>query len=411
MKYAILVCDGASDWKIPELGNKTIFEAAKIPNMDFMAANGRMGLLKTIPDSMKPGSECANMTIMGYNPETELTGRGPLEALSSGVEMSKTDLAYRCNLITIKDGLIKDYSSGHITTEESKPLIKAVDEELGSEGVRFFPGVQYRHILRLNGNRFSEDIELTPPHDELDQPYTKFLVKPDNPDDKRAVYTADYMNTLIEKSRKVLLNHPINEQRREENKNQATNVWFWSGGKKPNIEPFKEKYGLTGSVISAVDLIFGLGIAAGLEPIHIKGATGLPDTNYEGKATAGIESLKERDFVFIHVEATDEMGHAGDYDRKKSALEDFDRKIVKPFLEAEKQFDDQLVICVLPDHPTPCEIRTHSREAVPFVIYNPHQEIGEHPKRKFTEENGKGGELGQLETGEAFMTTLLGISE
>lgn len=408
MKYLILICDGASDWPIEELGNKTIFEATETPCMDWIANLGQMGTFKTIPDGMHPGSEVANMSIMGYRPEKDLTGRGPLEALSARVPLSKTDITFRCNLITINNGLIEDYSSGHITTEESKPLIEHIQAQLKEDGVDFFPGVQYRHILRLDGKKYSEKLKLTPPHDQLDKPCKDFLAKPNDPNDEKAIYTADFINKLIEKSYKPLIEHEINKNRAKNGKRMATNVWPWGGGKKPEIEPFNKKYGLTGSVISAVDLVFGLGIAAGLEPIHVEGATGLPDTNYRGKVKAGLKELKKKDFVYLHVEAIDEMGHTGNPKRKIAALRDFDLKIVKPFIEAEKEFNNELVITVLPDHPTPCEIRTHTNEPVPFAIYNPKNDLKAKSSRKYSEKAGKEGEFGLIENGEEFMRLFLG---
>ncbi len=408
MKYLILICDGASDWPIEELGNKTIFEATETPCMDWIANLGQMGTFKTIPDGMHPGSEVANMSIMGYRPEKDLTGRGPLEALSARVPLSKTDITFRCNLITINNGLIEDYSSGHITTEESKPLIEHIQAQLKEDGVDFFPGVQYRHILRLDGKKYSEKLKLTPPHDQLDKPCKDFLAKPNDPNDEKAIYTADFINKLIEKSYKPLIEHEINKNRAKNGKRMATNVWPWGGGKKPEIEPFNKKYGLTGSVISAVDLVFGLGIAAGLEPIHVEGATGLPDTNYRGKVKAGLKELKKKDFVYLHVEAIDEMGHTGNPKRKIAALRDFDLKIVKPFIEAEKEFNNELVIAVLPDHPTPCEIRTHTNEPVPFAIYNPKNDLKAKSSRKYSEKAGKEGEFGLIENGEEFMRLFLG---
>lgn len=407
MKYVILICDGAADWPIEELGNKTIFEATETKNLDWIASRGQMGMLKTVPEGMDPDSTSANMSIMGYRPKKNLTGRGPLEALSLGVPLSKTDIAFRCNLITINEGLIKDYSAGHITTQESTPLINYIQSQLKSEGVDFFPGVQYRHILRLDGNRFSEYVSTTPPHDQLDKPYKDFLAKPHDPNDEKVKITADFINELIEKSNRLLINHEINKNRAKNGKRMATHIWPWSGGKKQDIEPFNVKYGLNGSVISAVDLIFGLGIAAGLEPIHIKGATGLPDTNYEGKVAAALEELKKKDFVYLHVEATDEMAHTGDPKKKMSALKNFDQYIVKPFIEAEEEFNNEIVIAVLPDHSTPCEIRTHSNEPVPFAIYNPRKSSKIKPTRKYSEKSGKEGEYGLIENGEDFLRLFL----
>ncbi|MFO8019162.1 MAG: cofactor-independent phosphoglycerate mutase [Promethearchaeia archaeon] len=410
-KYIILICDGGADWPIEELGNKTIFEAAKLPHLDWIATHGKMGMLKTIPEGMAPGSECANMTIMGYRPEKDLTGRGPLEALSAKVPLNDTDLAFRCNFITIKKGIIADYSSGHISSEESKPIIASLQSKLHDEGVDFFHGVQYRHILRLDGERFSANMELTPPHDQLGEPYRQFLPRPLDPDNGKAVKTAAYLRKLIEKSHAILVDHEINKKRQAENKEMATHIWPWSGGKKPTIEPFEQKFGLKGSVISAVDLIFGLGIAAGMDPIHVKGATGLPNTNYSGKVSAALNELRQKDLVYLHIEATDEMGHTGIPQKKIAAIKAFDQYIVKPFIDAEEEFNNQLVIAVLPDHPTPCKIRTHSREPVPFAIYNPEDNSKNLKQRNYTEEAGKKGEYGLIPDGELFMRLFLGKEE
>jgi 2,3-bisphosphoglycerate-independent phosphoglycerate mutase len=407
MKYLILIPDGAADRPIHSFGNKTIFEATDTPNLDFIARKGKMGLLKTIPDGMNPGSECANMSIMGYDPKSDLTGRGPLEALSAGVSLGDQDLAFRCNLITVSDGLIKDYSSGHIPTKEAIPLIKQLQKELGGDGVDFFPGVQYRHILRLSGEKFSEKLILTPPHDQLNKPYKQFLPKPMDTSDEKAQITADLLNELIEASYSILINHEINKTRKMKKERRATHIWPWGGGKKPKVEPFKKKYGLSGSVISAVDLIFGLGIAAGMDPIHVEGATGLPDTNYQGKVDAALKELEQKDFVYLHIEAIDEMGHSGDPEKKSAALRDFDQLIVKPFLEAEKKFNNKLKIAVLPDHPTPCSLQTHTREPVPFAIYDPTNESRDNQERGFSEKSASKGELGLIEKGEDFMRLFL----
>ncbi|MBY9007009.1 MAG: cofactor-independent phosphoglycerate mutase [Candidatus Lokiarchaeota archaeon] len=405
MKYIILVCDGAADWPIEELGNKTIFEASRTPYLDKIASIGRMGLLKTVPDGMKPGSECANMSIMGYRPEQNLTGRGPLEALSAGVSLKESDIAFRCNLITIEDDLIKDYSSGHITTEEGGVLINYIQSNLKKDGIDFFPGVQYRHILRLDGNIYSEEIDTTPPHDVLDQDYKQFLPKPKDIKDEKANKTATDIIELIEQSSNLLINHEINKKRQSQGKRMATHIFPWSGGKKPNIEPFSKKFGLNGSVISAVDLIFGIGIAVGLEPIYVEGATGLPDTNYKGKVKAALKQLEHKEFVYLHIEAIDEMAHSGDYQKKMKALEDFDQFIVKPIFEAEDKFNQELCIAILPDHPTPCKIRTHSKDPVPFVIYNPQKKINK--SRIFSEKNAEKGDYGLIENGESFMNLFI----
>lgn len=407
MKYIILICDGAADWPIKELGNKTIFEAADTPSMDWIANHGQMGMLKTIPEGLDPGSGYANMTIMGYRPEKDFTGRGPLEALSAGVKLSKTDIAFRCNLITITEGLIEDYSSGHIPTEESKILIEHIQFQLKENGVDFFPGVQYRHILRLNGNKFSENIISTPPHDQLSKPYKEFLPKSNDLDDEKANMTADYIIKLIERSHKPLIEHKINKNRAKNGKRMATHIWPWGGGIKPNIEPFNKKYGLNGSVISAVDLIFGIGIAAGLKPVRVEGATGLPDTNYKGKVEAALKELKEKDIAYLHVEAIDEMGHTGHPKKKITALKDFDQYIIKPFIDTQDEFNNELVIVVLADHATPCKIRTHSNEPVPFAIYNPKKESKIISSREYSEKSGEEGEFGLIENGEEFMKLIL----
>lgn len=407
-KFIIVICDGAADWPIEELDNKTILEATETPNLDWLATHGKMGMLRTIPNGMVPGSECANMTIMGYRPEKDLTGRGPLEALSAQVPLNNTDLAFRCNLITIDDGIIKDYSSGHITSKESKPIIETLQNELHQNGVDFFHGVQYRHILRLDGKRFSANISLTPPHDQLGKSYKEFLPKILDSENQKSKKTVQFLRSLIEKSNDILLNHEINLKRHKQGKRMATHIWPWSGGKKPQIESFEVKYGLKGSVISAVDLIFGLGIAAGMEPVHVEGATGLPNTNYRGKVTAAIRELKKKDFVYLHIEAIDEMGHTGIPKKKMAALKDFDNYIVRPLIEAGKKFNEDLVIAVLPDHPTPCKIRTHTDEPVPFVIFDPiAQRIPSEP-RKFTEKVARHGELGLINNGEDFMNLFLG---
>ncbi|TXT62223.1 MAG: 2,3-bisphosphoglycerate-independent phosphoglycerate mutase [Promethearchaeota archaeon] len=412
MKYIILICDGAADWPIEELGNKTIFEATDTPSLDFLATYGKMGLLQTVPKGVPPGSEYANMSILGYNPQKDLTGRGPLEALSARVPLSDTDIAFRCNLITIFQGIIIDYSSGHIPTEEATPLIEELQQELGGFGIDFFPGIQYRHILRLDGKKYSEELKLNPPHDYLNSPYEDFLPipRPNAIEEGNASKTAELLCRLIKKSHPILINHPINRTRHQKGQKMATHIWPWGCGKKPRIKSFKQKYGLEGSVISAVDLIFGIGIAAGLEPIHVEGATGLPDTNYHGKITAALDELKRKDFVYLHIEAIDEMGHSGDPHKKSAALRDFDQKIVKPCIDAEPLYNNQIKICVLPDHPTPCKIRTHTNEPVPFVIYDSLNKPKNALQRHFSEKNGKDGELGLIESGEDFMNLFLSSS-
>jgi 2,3-bisphosphoglycerate-independent phosphoglycerate mutase len=405
MKFLVLIGDGMADWLIEARDGKTPLELAKTNNMDWIASNGELRLVKTVPEECHPGSEVANMAIMGYNPATDLPGRGPLEALSANVPMSETDIAFRCNVITIEDERIKDYSAGHISTEEAKELIHAVQKELGQNGVDFFPGIQYRHILRLDGKKFSDQVICTPPHDQLGQLYEPFLIKPkDNSEESKK--TADFLNSLILKSNKILEKHPINQARKAAGKNMATHVWFWSGGKRPAIPTFQKKFGKTGAVISAVDLIFGIGIAAGLDAIHVEGATGLLDSNFEGKIQSALQALETKDFVYVHVEAPDEMGHAGDIDRKILAIEEFDRRIVGPAIRSIEKFPEGLAIAVLPDHPTPIKIKTHARDLVPVAIYSTTMKKEMSKTKisiKYTEANARLQKYSAFQTGEEFL--------
>ena len=359
-----------ADERIAALDNKTPLEAANKPYIDLLAKKGRCGLLHTVPNGFKPGSEIANMCVLGYDVRTEFEGRGSLEAASIGVSIMPGEMAMRCNLICVKDGKIKNHSAGHISNEEAKELVEYLEKELGNEIFCFHNGISYRHLLIMKDG--DKRITCTPPHDVPGAKVEDVLVKADVAE---AENTANLLNELILKSQKLLENHPVNLKRKAAGKDPANSIWVWSPGYKPSMKTLKEKYGIgSGSVISAVDLIKGIGVYAGLSNIDVEGATGLYNTNYEGKAEAAINALKENDFVFLHVEASDEAGHEGDFELKVKTIEYLDSRIVKPIYEAVSTWDEPVSIAVLPDHPTPCAIKTHSADAVPFIIYNPEQE-------------------------------------
>ncbi len=357
-----------ADWKVKELGDKTLLQYANTPYMDLLAKNGRVGRLKTVADGFHPGSEVANSSILGYDQSKVYEGRGPLEAASIGVELAPDDMAIRCNLICIENGNIKNHSCGRLETEEGDVLIKFLQEKLGSERVHFYTGIQYRHLLVIKGG--NKHLKCTPPHDVPGQPFMPLLVKPEIPEAKE---TADLINDLILKSQKLLADHPLNKQRVAEGKDPANSIWPWAGGYRPNMTPLTVTYPQIkrGAVITAVDLIRGIGRLAGLRCINVEGATGLYDTNYEGKAQAAIEALKTDDFVYLHVEASDEAGHDGNLKLKLQTIEDLDRRLIGPIYEAVKNFDEPVSIAVLPDHPTPVALRTHTNEPIPFLIYYP----------------------------------------
>lgn len=356
-----------SDEPLAEYGFKTPLQMAKTPHIDWMAKNGQSGLLKTVPETMHPGSEIANMAVLGYDVEKVYEGRGVLEAASMGVEILKGDLALRCNLLTIEDEKIKNHSAGHISTEEANELIHFLNEKLGNENVQFYPGVSYRHLLVIKGG--NKNINCTPPHDVPGTPFKDVLIQTKI---KEAKQTCDLLNNLILKSQELLENHPINLTRKANEKEIANSIWPWSPGYKPAMPTLNEMYGIKKSaVISAVDLIQGIGVYAGMEVIRVAGATGLYDTNYEGKAEAAIRALKENDFVYLHIEASDEAGHEGDVELKTKTIEYLDQRIVKYILEETAKMKEEVAIAILPDHPTPCALKTHTRDAVPFTIYKP----------------------------------------
>ncbi|ANU62581.1 cofactor-independent phosphoglycerate mutase [Muribaculum intestinale] len=368
MKHIIILGDGMADEPVESLGGLTPLEVADTPSMDRLAGMGRSGLLATVPPGFHPGSEIANMGVLGYDVRTSFEGRGVLEAASMGINVPEGWMAMRCNLICIADGNIKNHSAGHISTQEATELIDTLNRELGSESVKFYPGVSYRHLLLIRDA--DKRIECTPPHDVPGTPWQTVMIKATHHD---ATDTAALINDLIIKSQKILAEHPVNLVRARDGKDCANSIWPWSPGYRPSMEPMSTRFGIkNGAVISAVDLIFGIGVYAGLRPIHVEGATGLADTNYEGKARAAIDALRSgADFVFLHIEASDEAGHEGDIELKKRTIEYLDRRIVAPIMEAADTLDEPLSIAVLPDHPTPCRLRTHTSDAVPFIIYHP----------------------------------------
>lgn len=368
MKHLIILGDGMADWAVPSLGNKTLLQYADTPNMDRLAKMGKTGMLKTVADGFHPGSEVANMSVMGYDLPTVYEGRGVLEAASIGVDLQPDDMAMRCNLVCVEGELLKNHSAGHISTEDADVLIKYLEEKLGSNKVHFYTGVQYRHLLVIKGG--DKHVACVPPHDVPLKPFRPNLVKALRPE---AEETAALLNDLIMKSQELLANHPLNLKRVAEGKDPANSIWPWSPGYRPKMEPLSDKYPSIkkGSVITAVDLIRGIGHYAGLRCIDVEGATGLYNTNYEGKAQAAIEALKTDDFVYLHIEASDEAGHEGDVPLKLKTIEYLDRRAVGPIYEAVKDWDEPVAIAVLPDHPTPCELRTHTAEPIPFLIYYP----------------------------------------
>lgn len=367
MKYIIILGDGMADERIAKLNNKTPLEVANKPYIDLLAKKGNCGLLHTVPEGFKPGSEIANMCVLGYDVRTEFEGRGSLEAASIGVSIMPGEMAMRCNLICVQDGKIKNHSAGHISNEEAKELIEYLQAELGNDIFTFHNGISYRHLLVMKGG--DKRITCTPPHDVPGTEVNKVLVKADTPE---AEETAKLLNDLTLRSQELLENHPVNLKRKAEGKDPANSIWVWSPGYKPSMKTLKEKFGIgSGAVISAVDLIKGIGVYAGLESIEVEGATGLYNTNYEGKAEAAIEALKKNDFVFLHIEASDEAGHEGDVDLKVKTIEYLDSRIVKPIYEEVSKWNEPVSIAILPDHPTPCAIKTHTASAIPFIIYNP----------------------------------------
>lgn len=391
-----------ADEPLAQYGGKTPLQLANKPHIDWLAKNGKTGRLSTVPQSMHPGSEIANMAVLGYDVEKVFEGRGVLEAASMGVQINPGDLALRCNLICIDQEVIKNHSAGHISSKEATVLIDFLNEKLGDEDVKFYSGVSYRHLLVLKGG--DKNINCTPPHDVPGAPYKDVMVSEKT---KSGNETAQKLNNLIIRSQALLEDHPINKKRIEEGKDAANSIWPWSPGYKPAMPTLKEMHGINKSaVISAVDLIHGIGVYAGMEVIHVEGATGLYDTNYEGKAQATIEALKSNDLVYLHIEASDEAGHEGDVELKTKTIEYLDRRVVKYVLEEVKKIDNEVAIAVLPDHPTPCALKTHTREPVPFIIYK--QGIQPDEVAVYDEFSVKSGDFGLLKDDE-FIKTFLSI--
>lgn len=375
MKHIIILGDGMADHPVERLGGKTLLQYADTPYMDLLARKGKTGRLMTIPDGFHPGSEVANTSILGYDLNKVYEGRGPLEAASIGYNMSPEDLALRCNLITLSDGIIKNHHGGHLTTEEGTTLIKYLNEKLGNEYIQFIPGIQYRHLLIIKGG--SKHIICAPPHDHPNEAWKPLLIKAENENKEDGRLspqeTANLLNELIIKSQELLTAHPFNLQRKDKQNDIANSIWPWGGGYRPQMRILSEMFPQvhSGSVISAVDLIRGIGYYAGLEIIKVKGATGLANTNYEGKVEAALKQLREKDFVFLHIEASDEAGHDGDLQLKLQTIGNLDHRAVEPIYNEVKKWDEPVCIAVLPDHPTPVEIRTHVKEPVPFLIWHP----------------------------------------
>lgn len=369
MKYIVIIGDGMADRPIDSLGGKTPLQVAFTPNMDKLAKTGRIGMVRTIPPGFSPGSDVANLSILGYDPAVYYSGRAPLEAASMGIELSENDVAFRCNLVTLKynktrnRAVMEDYSAGHISSDEAKELIETINRELGGDEFSFYPGISYRHLMVWHGGK--DRMECIPPHDIMGKEITEYLPCGDG---------EEKLRELMKTSVGILEGHIINKKRAETGKKVANSIWLWGQGRKPSMPSYKEKYGVSGSLVSAVDLTKGLGIYAGLEILNVPGVTGYLDTNYAGKAEYALASLERHDFTYIHVEAPDEAGHSGNVNDKIKAIEDFDALVVGTILRGIRSFDACRVL-LMPDHPTPISIRTHTDDPVPFVIYDGKEEI------------------------------------
>ena len=366
MKHIIILGDGMADLPVEKLGGKTLLQFANKPMMDKLAKEGRCGRLVTVPEGFPPGSEVANTAILGYDLNKVYEGRGPLEAASIGYEMADDDLALRCNIITLADGKIITHNGGNLETQDADVLIKYLNEHLGSERVKFITGIQYRHLLVIKGG--NKHIVCAPPHDHPNEEWRPLLVKAEIPEAQK---TADLLNELILKSQDLLAKHPFNIERAKRGERQANSIWPWSGGYRPSMETLMQQYPeiKSGTVISAVDLIRGIGHYAGLKIVEVEGATGLANTNYEGKAEAAIKALETDDFVFVHVEASDEAGHDGDLELKLKTIEYLDKRLITPIYNKVKEMDEPVAIAVLPDHLTPVEMRIHVGQPVPFLFW------------------------------------------
>ncbi len=419
MKHLIILGDGMADWPVAELGNHTLLEHASTPAMDWIAAHGRSGRLTTVPEGFHPGSEVANSSILGYDQHLVYEGRGPLEAASIGVELEPGDLALRCNLVCIDGDMLKNHSCGRLETEEGDVLIRYLNEHLATDRIRFYTGVQYRHLLVVKGG--DKRLACTPPHDIPLQPWRDHQIAAEVPE---AEPTAALLRRLVEQSQELLPRHPLNRARAERGQDMASSIWPWGGGYRPAMQPLTERFATLrrGAVITAVDLIRGIGHYAGLRVVDVKGATGLWDTNYEGKAEAAIEALRTDDFVYLHVEASDEAGHDGSMSLKLQTIEALDHRLIQPILRAlyGVAFDavghahstepmpefaaEPVAIALMPDHPTPCALRTHTAEPVPFSIY--HSGIEADAVQAFSERAAEAGAYGCLQ-GDEFITLFM----
>jgi len=387
MKYFILVPDGAGDDNVAALDGKTPLEVAKLENIDALAHKGLVGMVKTIPPGVAPGSDAANLSVMGYDPAVYLTGRSPLEAASIGIDMSDTDVAFRTNIITItgegdyEDMIITDHSSGDITTAEADELIKAVNEAFADENIRFYTGVSYRHCMIVHNG--STEYDLTPPHDVLTQRVGDHLPKGEG---------SEFITDMMKKSYEILKDHPVNKARVAKGLNPANTLWIWGQGRKPKLSSFYDKYGISGTAISAVDLIKGIAICAGLNSVDVEGATGTLHTNFDGKAKAAIREFGDgKDFVYMHLEGPDECSHQGDMKGKIACLESIDEKVLKPVVEYLREEEEDFRVLVVPDHRTPLAIRTHSATPVPFVVYDSTEEKPYDEEKRFCEKSGEKG--------------------
>ena len=410
MKHIIILGDGMADHAVEKLGGKTLLQYAHKPTMDLLARQGRTGRLITVPEGFPPGSEVANTAILGYDLNKVYEGRGPLEAASIGYEMADDDLALRCNIITLEDGRIVTHNGGNLQTNDAALLIDYLNQHLGSDRVRFIAGIQYRHLLIIKGG--NKHICCAPPHDHPGEPWRPLLVKPEEglvgSDCVAAQQTADLLNDLILRSQQLLAQHPYNQAKAARGERQANSIWPWSGGYRPSMQTLQEQYPQvqSGSVISAVDLIRGIGHYAGLDIVEVEGATGLADTNYEGKAQAAIEALRQQDFVFVHVEASDEAGHDGDLDLKLRTIEYLDQRLIAPIYKEVCTWPEPVAIAVLPDHLTPVEMRIHVGEPVPFLIW--HKGITPDDVQTYDEVSCVSGSYGLLKL-QQFMQTFMNI--
>ncbi len=376
MKYVILIPDGAADRAIDEFEGMTALEAAHIPNIDRLCQTGSQGIVRTVPKGMQPGSDVAQMNLLGYNPKKFYNGRAPIEAVAQGIELEEDDWVFRCNLVTFSDEKMADHSAGHISNEEGRKLISEVQDCLGNDNIKFYPGVSYRHLCVIKNVDFN--IKTQPPHDIIGKKIAKNLPSGKN---------ADILIEMMAKSQRIFENHEINNVRKDLGENPVSSIWFWGEGKKTIMESFEEKYGKKGATITAVDLVRGLSKLIGFDLIDVKGATGYADTNYSGKANEAIKALEDHDIIFIHVEGPDEAGHSGNAALKKHAIEQIDKYIVGPITESLEESGEKWRIMIMPDHATPVATRGHTNEAVPFMISG--DGISSTVKSGYCEENAR----------------------